>query len=493
MGRKLRVKLITIPWELEVPTLTLASLAAVTPESRFDVSIVDTLRARLILDEPTDLVGISASTPRIDAAYALAEAYRRRGVRVVIGGHHVTAMPDEALQHADAVVCGEGETSWIRILDQMLGNPLRVSGIYRDVPPDLATLPQPRTDLMKLDRYSRACYPVIASRGCPMSCSFCFSSWMTPRYRTYPIAHVLEQVARRPRRFRFVYFVDDNLAGDLEYARELFRQLKRFRIQFAIQVRHEFSRDPENVRLAWEAGCVLISSGYESINQQSLDGTGKRARAASYRETISNIQREGVIASGNWIFGFDWDTPDVFAETWEFLRDSGILHCSFTTEIPFPGTPTFNRYRREGRILTTDYSRYLGHDNVVFRPKQMTPEQLRGGIRWLTRRFYSPRHRHHLTRSPTGKQNLKPWFHGQQSKLLLALMKCHQVMVVFNRFFPGARLCHDGLVRLNKYRYPRDLLRGTNFCHRERESPRLQPVAAASGCDDRGLRRHHPG
>src|SRR3990172_3880418 len=153
MTRRLRVKLITIPWELEVPTLSLASLAAVTPESHFDVAIVDVLRERLFFDEPTDLVGITASTPSIRAAYALAEAYRRAGVKVVLGGHHVTAMPNEGLQHADAVVCGEGEGSWMRILEEMRSDPAQVSGIYRDPPPDLATLPQPPMDLMKIGRY----------------------------------------------------------------------------------------------------------------------------------------------------------------------------------------------------------------------------------------------------------------------------------------------------------------------------------------------------
>ena len=120
MNRKrLRAKLITIPWELEVPTLSLASLAAVTPP-QIEVCIVDLLRERLVLDEPVDLVGISASTPRINAAYALARRYRERGVTVVIGGHHVTALPDEGLEHADAVVCGEGEATWRQICEQML-------------------------------------------------------------------------------------------------------------------------------------------------------------------------------------------------------------------------------------------------------------------------------------------------------------------------------------------------------------------------------------
>lgn len=217
MTRK-RLKLITLPWELEVPTLGLASLAAVTPR-QFDVAIVDLLRERLHLDEPTDLVGISASTPRIKAAYALADLYRERGVTVVIGGHHATSMPDEALEHADAVVVGEGETSWRRLCEDFLVSPSKVQGLYKDPAPDLSTLPQPRVELMHLERYGAWYYPLIASRGCPEACSFCFAKRMTLGYRTYPISHVLEQVRRRPAWVKGCYFVDDNLTADVDYAR----------------------------------------------------------------------------------------------------------------------------------------------------------------------------------------------------------------------------------------------------------------------------------
>jgi len=196
--RRYRLKLITLPWELEVPTLALASLAAVTPKA-FDIAIVDVLREQLFLEEPTDLVGITASTPTIKAAYALADLYRARGVTVVIGGHHVTALPDEGLLHADAVVCGEGETSWRRICDEFLVSPKKVQGIYRDEAPDLTTLPPPRTDIMRSERYGAFTFPIVASRGCPESCGFCFAKRMTRGYRTYPIANVLEQIRRRPK------------------------------------------------------------------------------------------------------------------------------------------------------------------------------------------------------------------------------------------------------------------------------------------------------
>lgn len=399
-----RIKLIGVPWDLEVPTLSLASLAAVTP-SCIDVCIVDILRERLIFDEPVDLVGITASTPSINIAYALADRYRAMGVKVVMGGHHVTAMSEEALTHADAIVCGEGETSWMRICDDLLTNPSRISGVYHDAAPDLATLPQPRIDLMKIGRYGRFFYPLIASRGCPESCSFCFAKRMTRGFRTYPISHVIEQVRRRPDFIRAGYFVDDNLCSDLDYARELFKELAKLKLPFGMQARASFAENEDDLRLAQKAGCTLMSSGYESVNQASLKGTGKRTVATDYRPLISAIHRSGIVPAGNWMFGFDWDTPDVFQNTLDFIDSSDLGHCSFTAEIPFPGTATFKRYDREGRIITADYDRYSGKDEVVFRPKQMTPEQLRDGIRWITHQFYNvKRATHRLKRAMSSSQ-----------------------------------------------------------------------------------------
>ncbi|MEW5738898.1 MAG: cobalamin-dependent protein [Myxococcota bacterium] len=456
-----RIKLITLPWELEVPTLSLASLAAVTP-SQFDVAIVDLLRQRLHLDEPTDLVGITASTPRIKAAYALADLYRARGVKVVLGGHHASAMPDEALQHADAVVVGEGETAWRRLCEDFLVSPSRVSGIHRDPAPDLSTLPQPRVDLMHLERYGAWYYPLIASRGCPEACSFCFAKRMTLGYRTYPIAHVLEQVRRRPAWVKGCYFVDDNLTADPDYARELFRALSRFGVVFGMQSRHEFSREGKDLALARRAGCILISSGYESINQASLDGTGKRSMADMHRETAAAQFREGIIPSGNWMFGFDWDEPDTFQRTLDFLDSTDLLHCSFTTEIPFPGTQAWKAYRLEGRLLTEDYDEFVGKDHVVVRPARMTPEELRDGVRWLATHYYSAGRCARRAVKAAKNPHLAPLGHFTRLPALLGL-QAFQLWQWHYRMVPSLQWLYRRILSVNKHRYFGDLLRRTDF------------------------------
>jgi radical SAM superfamily enzyme YgiQ (UPF0313 family) len=457
-----RLKLITLPWELEVPTLSLASLAAVTPP-QFDVAIVDVLRETLFFDEPTDLVGITASTPTITAAYALADAYRAKGVTVVLGGHHVTAMPDEALAHADAVVVGEGEVAWQRICEAFLVDRKRVQGLYRDASPDLATLPPPRTDLLRAERYGAFTYPIIASRGCPESCGFCFAKRVTAGYRTYPIATVLEQIRRRPKWVRSLYFVDDNLPADPDWARELFAALKKEGVPFGMQARHEFSRDTQALELAREAGCALISSGYESVNQASLDRQGKRALAGDYRDVIAEIFRVGIMPSGNWMFGFDQDTPDTFARTLDFLDTTDLLHCSFTSEIPFPGTAAWKKYKAEGRLLTEAYDDYVGKDHVVVKPLLMSPDELRDGIRWLARSYYSPRR--------AAKRALKamanPRLHALGPSYLKAPaffgLNAFQVWQWHYRMVPALQAFYQRLLKVYRYRYPGDLLKGTNF------------------------------
>ncbi|MGC4118688.1 MAG: radical SAM protein [Myxococcales bacterium] len=318
---------------------------------------------------------------------------------------------------------------------------------------------------MRLDRYQSFFFPVIASRGCPEACSFCFSKRMTRGFRTYPLRHVLAQIRARPASVRAMYFVDDNLAGDVDFARELFRELAKLepRTPFGMQVRTEFCLDPENLRLAHEAGCALITTGFESLNQATLDRTGKGALAARYQEIVAAIQTEGMMASGNFVFGFDWDGPDTFEKTWEFLRDSRIYHSTFTTEIPFPGTATYQRYLREGRILTTDYDEYIGKDKVVVRPLGMTPEQLQGGIRWLTSQYYSVPHRHALYRHAYQNERLFPELRGWARRPALLSLNYFQWFLYTYRMVPSLRWLYDRLVPLNKYRFVGDLRRGTNF------------------------------
>ena len=428
-------------------------------------------REQLFFDEEVDLVGISASTPRIKAAYALADLYRAKGVKVVLGGHHVTAMPDEALDHADAVVIGEGEPGWRRVCDDFLTNPSRVHGIYRDDPPDLAELPQPRMDLMHIERYGAFYYPLIASRGCPEACTFCFAKRMTRGYRTYPISHVLEQVRRRPKFVRACYFVDDNLPADPDYSRELFQALAKTGIKFGMQARHEFSKDPDNLKMAQDAGCLLISSGYESVNQMSLDGTAKHATVDGYREVISNIFKAGIIPSGQ------LDVRLRLGHARHLPPDAGVprLHRADALQLhhrdPLPrhrGVEEATRARAACSPPTT--TSYVGKDHVVVKPKQMTPEQLTDGIRWLAREYYS--FARCTKRGLHALENKAIEGFGPQILRAPALMGLNyfQWWQWHYRMVPSVQWLYQRLVSVNRFQYVKDFTRRSNYWSSEHQA-----------------------
>jgi hypothetical protein len=279
---------------------------------------------------------------------------------------------------------------------------------------------------------------------------------------------------------RALYFVDDNLPADPAHARELFAALKKEAVPFGMQARHEFSRDSAALRTAHTAGCALISSGYESVNQPSLDRQGKRAAAGDYREVIREIFAAGIIPSGNWMFGFDQDTPDTFARTLAFLDETDLMHCSFTTEIPFPGTAAWRKYKAEGRLLTEDYDEYLGKDHVVVRPLEMTPKQLQDGIRWLARSYYSvPRAAKRLA-----KAFKNPRLHTLGPAILkgpaLAGLNAFQVWQWHYRMFPPLQAFYQRLLTVYRHRYVMDHVRKTNFRALPEPAPWSLPQEATS-------------
>lgn len=214
---------------------------------------------------------------------------------------------------------------------------------------------------------------------------------------------------------------------------------------------------------------MLISSGYESINQVTLRRTGKRAVAGGYLETIDRIYEAGILPSGNWMFGFDWDTPNIFDETLAFLDESKLLHASFTCEIPFPGTDAFKKYDREGRLLSYDYNDYRGKDHVVVRPLQMSAEELRQGIRRLALAFYSPRRAARRARLALKNDKLMAIGPSALRGPSLLFLNAFQSLQWSYRMSPTLNWLYQRIESVNKYRYLKDYMRGTNFWRSEHE------------------------
>jgi radical SAM superfamily enzyme YgiQ (UPF0313 family) len=374
-----------------VRNLALATLAALTPDD-VELSLRDDTLKRLDpatdLDFTADLAAITVSTRTARRAYELASAYRQRGVKVVMGGIHPTAVPEEALEHSDSVVCGEAEGLWEQVVADARSG--RLQPTYRH-----ETLPEYRTPVVP-DRsiFPKKGYipvhPVQASRGCPFSCEFCsVTPFFGRKTRLRDPKHVAAEIRAIDR--RFIMFSDDNIVGFGEHSRELFRELKPLNIKWLGQASLQGMQDPATLKLMAESGCRGLFVGFESVNRRALVACGKKQNLPDdYIETVQRLRDAGIGVWGAFVFGFDEDTEETFADTAEFGIKASLVMTSYSVLTPYPGTPHDRRLKQEGRLLDERWWLKDQRDGFpVFRPKNMTPEQLFEGWQSAWKMFYS--------------------------------------------------------------------------------------------------------
>jgi radical SAM superfamily enzyme YgiQ (UPF0313 family) len=309
-------------------------------------------------------------------------------------------VPDEAQDHADVIFVGEAESNWPQFLKDF------VTGSYSrrycaNAPPTLDAAPMARKDLYH--RRDLTGGRLFATRGCPHDCDFCAVALMYQRkVRKRPVVSVAAEFASFPG--RTIIFWDDNLAADRKYAKELFRSIAPYRKWWASQVSIHAGQDLEFLQRAAESGCKQLFIGLESISQRSMDGARKGFnRVEEYSRLIDRIHGHGIAVQAGIVFGFDHDGESIFRETVDFLETSGVQNATFNILAPYPGTPLHRRLEAEGRILTHDWSKYNGREDVVFQPRLMSPERLLEGFHYATRRFYSASSIcRRLARSPVG-------------------------------------------------------------------------------------------
>ncbi len=360
-------------------------IAAYTP-AHWRVTHTDEIVQRVRFDRPFSLVAITANTAAAPHAYALAAEYHARGIPVVIGGPHATLMPEEATQHADAVVVGEGELVWPSLLrDCELG---QLSSVYRSEDlPDLRSMPAPRWDLIKGRVYGKGV--TIATRGCPFDCDYCSIPAMYQRRMRYrPVNEVVDEVRRMPGRALVLW--DDNIGANRKYAKELFEALAPLNRWWTSQATHDVAFDDEFLTLAARSGCKALFLGLESTSQESLNAANKRHNKVSvYEDVVHRFHEHRIAIQAGTVFGFDHDERSIFRNTVDFFRDIAIDSATIGILVPYPNTPLFQRLESEGRILTRDWSKYDGKKHVVFKPARMSAEELRMGTEWAARQFYS--------------------------------------------------------------------------------------------------------
>ena len=392
------------------PPLNLALLAALAPQ--YNYQIIDENVDRLNFDsegiQGTDIVGLTAMTAQAPRAYELADRFKKMAKTVVMGGMHVSALPEEALKHCDVVVVGEAEGIWPKLLEDYTKGKLK--RIYQNKElPDLSGLPKPRRDLLKRENYL-GFNTLHVSRGCPFNCSFCaVSKFFGTKYRLRPVNEVIEEIESMVENDKICSwrkamaklwnkaqanpfaFLDDNIFGQKEYAKKLFEALIPLRIFWGSQASINIAR-PENedlVKLAAQSGCRFLFVGLESIHQSSLDRIGKRVnRPESYRGTVRLFHKYGIAVLGAFVFGFDSEDRSVFKRTVEFAQDIGLDLAQFTVLTPLPGTLLMEELKKKERIREENWARY-DFRTAVFEPLEMSAQELIRGKEWAWKKFYS--------------------------------------------------------------------------------------------------------
>lgn len=378
-----------------LPSLGLLTVAALTPE---DVEVcyreVDELPAPGDL-EHFDLVGISSFTARIDAAYALADAYRAKGIPVVLGGLHVSLMPEEAAQHADSIVVGGAEGAWPDLVADFRKSQMkpRYNGLQKDVFKP-ANYVHPRFDLLEGRDYNRV--TVQTSRGCPINCEFCAASLrITSSFQQKPVECVIAELkaATEATRNPFVEFADDNTFINRKWGKDLMRAMAPLGLRWFTETDISVADDPELLSLMKDAGCKQILIGLESPKRQSLSGLDphdwKARKADRYLEAIDKIQSNGISVNGCFVLGLDSHDTSIFEELRGFISQSRLLETQLTVLTPFPGTPLYRRLKQEDRLLKDRFWDRCTLFDVNYRPKRMTVEELETGIKWLFSEVYT--------------------------------------------------------------------------------------------------------
>ncbi len=374
-------------WQMQ--PLAIAVLSALTPES-WQRTFFDDRLEEIDFDRPTDLAAISIETYTARRGYQIAAEYRKRGVPVVMGGYHATFLPEEVLEHADAVCVGEAEGVWERILADTASGAL--TGKYESA--GLADLSQTRFDrniFEGKDYFDIAL--VETSRGCRFNCSFCsISAFFGARHRRRPIADVVDEV--RSLHEDAVFFVDDNMVGDPDTAKAFFRALAPLGIKWISQASVNIARDPELLDLMATSGCRGLLIGFESLNKENLTAVGKTVNvSADYSLLLSELRRRGIVVYGTFLLGLDSDGPDAYREGLGFAVEEKLFMAAFNHVVPFPGTPLYDDLESRDRLR---YDRWwLSEDfrfgQSPFNPVSMTAEQLDISCDRARREFYALR------------------------------------------------------------------------------------------------------
>ena len=398
-----------------LPSLGLLTLAGMTP-TRHHVRYVEVADIRDVHELPhdVDLVAISSFSAQVKEGYGLARRFRAKGVPVVMGGLHVTSVPQEAIDVGASAVVGEGEVVWPEILADAERGALKPIYDARGREFDFADAPMPAYELLDMDKYNRI--TVQTSRGCPWRCSFCASSiLLTDRYKQKPVAKVLSEIDRIQELWRrpFIEFADDNAFVNRAWWREFLPLLSSRRVKWFAETDLSVAEDEELLAMMREAGCAEVLIGFESpvaegLANLELRKNWKLKKFPKYKRVIERIQSHGIRVNACFVVGLDGHTSGIFDAVYDFVADALPYDVQITYPTPFPGTPFYRQLKEQGRLLYDRAWERCTLFDINFVPTRMTVDELRLGFYDLAERLYCDEftkvRREHFKRMARGKR-----------------------------------------------------------------------------------------
>jgi radical SAM superfamily enzyme YgiQ (UPF0313 family) len=375
------------PNTMDIPQLTLSLIAGMTPPQH-EVEICEEVYGdKVNFNGGYDLIGITLMTQTCIRGYTLANEFKKRGKIVVFGGIHATCLPEEAIQFGDAVVIGEAEGGlWEEVLGDVEKHTLRK--FYKlDKLPDLQKHVFPRRDLIKCSSGKLSVAPIETTRGCPYNCDFCtVSRFFGTRQRHKTIKNIIAEAESCPQ--RYLFFLDDNITFDKEFATKLFKELIPLKKGWVGQASINVAKDKELMALAHKSGCKALLIGFESMGETGINQYRKSLKTLDENiKAVKKLQDNGILTMASLIFGLDSDTQEAFDLGYEFLVKSKAAFFQACAMTPYPGTPVFEKLKNEGRILTDDWSKFDA-TKVIVSPLNMTPEKMLESFDFIKNTIY---------------------------------------------------------------------------------------------------------
>jgi radical SAM superfamily enzyme YgiQ (UPF0313 family) len=394
---------LTLPGFLErskviasLPSLGLLTLAGMTPDD-IEIGYVEVPDPASLgdgLPGEFDVVAISSFSSMIKDAYAIADRYRKAGTLVILGGLHVTLMPDEAARHADVILIGEAEPVWKDMIADLKRGKMKPRYDARATTFDFAQSPMPRFDLLDISQYNRL--TVQTQRGCPFDCEFCGASIrLNPKFRTKPIERVMAEIhaIKKIWKHPFIEFADDNTFADKRHGLALAEAMEGEGVRWFTETDISVADHPKLLKALARSGCAQILIGLESPQVSALagveqKGNWKQRQVDRYKDAIARIQDAGVTVNGCFVLGLDHSDSSSFDAVYDFVEETGLYEVQVTLMTAFPGTPLYQRLLKEGRILHDGAWELCTLFDVNFQPKLMSVEELETGFRKLVGRIY---------------------------------------------------------------------------------------------------------